>query len=104
MLADLLCKVETTRAMSIPQIQIIERLTAILRRDLKLGPDTPLEPNTVLFGGDLDLDSLDALLLLQSVEREFGLKIPNEAMQPGVFRTLTIMAEFVAAHVAKAGT
>jgi len=83
--------------------QIIERLTAILRRDLKLGPDIPLKPDTVLFGGDLDLDSLDALLLLQSVEREFAVKIPNDAMQPGVFRTLAVMADFVTDHLRKAG-
>ncbi len=84
--------------MEIPRSEIIDRLTAILRRDLKLGAHIALQPDTVLFGGDLDLDSLDALLLLQSVEREFGLKIPNEAMQPGVFRTLNVMAEFVEEH------
>lgn len=84
--------------MEIPRSEIIDRLTAILRRDLKLGAHIPLLPDTVLFGGDLDLDSLDALLLLQSVEREFGLKIPNDAMQPGVFRTLSVMAEFVEKH------
>ena len=37
-----------------------------------LGSDIELARETVLFGGDLDLDSLDALLLVQSIEKDFG--------------------------------
>lgn len=72
-----------------------ERLDALIRRDLKLGPDIKIEPDTVLFGGELDLDSLDALLLVQSIEKEFGVKVPTEAIGPQVFRDLSTLAGFV---------
>ena len=84
---------------TMPLTETTARLADILRRDLKLGPHTVLDPDTVLFGGDLDLDSLDALLLLQSVEREFGFKTPSEAIGPHVFRTLSSLAGFVEERV-----
>ena len=74
---------------------IANRLAELLRRDLKLGPDVELHMDTALFGGELDLDSLDALLLVQSIEREFGLRVPTEAIGPTVFATLGTLAGFV---------
>ena len=72
-----------------------DRLVEIIRRDLKLGVEIELSPDTLLFGGDLDLDSLDALLLIQSIEKDFGIKVPTEAMGPEVFNTLTTLTDFV---------
>ncbi len=72
-----------------------DRLVEIIRRDLQLGAEIELSPNTLLFGGDLDLDSLDALLLMQSIEKDFGIKVANEAMGPEVFATLTTLTDFV---------
>jgi len=72
-----------------------DRLVEIIRRDLKLGPEIELAPDTVLFGGELDLDSLDALLLVQSIEKDFGIKVPTEAMGPEIFATLQTLSEFV---------
>ena len=80
--------------MSAPS-EITDRLVEILRRDLRLGAEIELFPNTVLFGGDLDLDSLDALLLMQSIEKDFGIKVPTEAMGPDVFATLATLTGFV---------
>lgn len=74
---------------------IANRLAELLRRDLKLGPDVDLQMGTALFGGELDLDSLDALLLVQSIEREFSIRVPTEAIGPAVFATLGTLAEFV---------
>jgi acyl carrier protein len=71
------------------------QLESIIRRDLKLGSDITIEGDTVLFGGDLDLDSLDALLLVQSIEKEFDVKIPSDAINPEVFRNLDTLARFV---------
>ena len=71
------------------------RLVEIIRRDLKLGAEIELSPDTLLFGGDLDLDSLDALLLMQSIEKHFGIKVANETMGPEVFATLTTLTDFV---------
>jgi acyl carrier protein len=72
-----------------------DRLVDILRRDLRLGPQIELTPETVLFGGELDLDSLDALLLVQSIEKGFGIKVPTEAMGPEIFATMQTLSEFV---------
>jgi len=72
-----------------------ERLTEIIRRDLKLGPEIELLADTVLFGGELDLDSLDALLLVQSIEKDFDIKIPTEAMGPEVFATMSTLTAFI---------
>jgi len=72
-----------------------DRLVEIIRRDLKLGPEIQLLPDTVLFGGELDLDSLDALLLVQSIEKEFQIKIPTEAMGPEVFATMASLTAFI---------
>lgn len=76
----------------------INRLVEIIRRDLMLGPERELTPETVLFGGELDLDSLDALLLVQSIEKEFSMKVPTEAMGPEIFATVQTLSEFVQKH------
>jgi acyl carrier protein len=76
----------------------LDRITAIIRRDLMLGPDVPLDPDTPLFGGDLDLDSLDALLVMQSLEGEFGFKMATESFTPDVFKSVASLARFVDEH------
>ncbi len=73
----------------------VDRIIEIIRRDLKLGPEIELAPGTVLFGGELDLDSLDALLLVQSIEKDFGIKVPTDAIGPEIFATLGTLTEFV---------
>lgn len=60
-----------------------------------LGDDVELTSETPLFGGDLDLDSLDALLLMQSLEAEFGFKMATEAFGPEVFQNVACLARFV---------
>ena len=71
------------------------RLTSILRRDLKLGPDVPISESTPLLGGDYDLDSLDVLMLLTSVEKEFDIKIPNEAIRREAFSTVGTLSAYI---------
>jgi acyl carrier protein len=75
--------------------KILDRLKMILRRDLKLGDDIPLHASTPLLGGDQDLDSLDILMLLTSVEREFNIKIPNEEIRRDVFTNLGTLADYI---------
>ncbi len=77
------------------QESLEDRIVGIIRRDLMLGNDVELEPHTPLFGGDLDLDSLDALLLMQSLEVEFGFKMPTESFGPHVFKSVACLAQFV---------
>ncbi len=82
-------------SMSASEPPHLERIVDIIRRDLMLGPDVVIEANTALLGGEFDLDSLDALLLMQSLEREFGFKLPTESFGPDVFKDVVTLARFV---------
>ena len=73
----------------------MERLISILRHDLKLGPDVSISGNTPLFGGDYDLDSLDILMLLTSVEKEFKIKIPNEEIRREAFSNVATLTSYI---------
>ena len=80
------------------QDNLEDRIVGIIRRDLMLGNDVELGPDTPLFGGDLDLDSLDALLLMQSLEVEFGFRMSTESFGPQVFKSVACVARFVEEH------
>ena len=80
---------------ALPARETIDRLTAILKRDLKLGSDVPISEQTPLLGGNHDLDSLDVVLLLTSVEREFSIKIPNDAIWRDAFATVATLAGYI---------
>ena len=79
--------------------ETMERIKALLRRELKLGDDAEVRDDTPLLGGEFDLDSLDVLLLVTSIEKEFGIKIPNEAVGQDAFANVTTLARFVEDHV-----
>jgi 3-hydroxyacyl-[acyl-carrier-protein] dehydratase len=78
--------------------QILPRVQTILRRDLKLGADAPIPPDMPFFGSDMDLDSLDILLLVTSVEKEFGVKIPSSEIGKEVFQNVTTLTNYIAKH------
>jgi 3-hydroxyacyl-[acyl-carrier-protein] dehydratase len=46
-------------------------------------------------GGSVDLDSLDMLLLLTSIERQFGVRIPNSAVGKEVFQSVASLSRYV---------
>jgi len=75
--------------------QILDHLKAIVRRDLKLGPTARIPDDMPFFGGDVDMDSLDILLLVTSLEKEFGIKVPNAAVGRQVFENIMTLARFV---------
>ncbi len=77
---------------------LLEHIKTILRRDLKLGPDIAISDDMMFFGGDVDLDSLDMLLLVTSIEKEFGIKVPSEAVGKEVFESVTTLARYVQAN------
>ena len=78
--------------------RIADRIIALIRRDLMLGADVEITEHTSLFGGDFDLDSLDALLLMQSLEKEFGFKVPTASFGPQVFKDVNSLTQFVNEH------
>jgi 3-hydroxyacyl-[acyl-carrier-protein] dehydratase len=75
--------------------QVVERVKAIVRRDLKLGPTAAIADDMPFFGGDIDMDSLDILLLVTSIEKEFGIKVPNAAVGREVFESVATLTRFV---------
>ncbi len=77
---------------------ILQQVRTILRRDLKLPPDAELSEQMPFFGGDVDLDSLDMLLVLTSIERQFGLRIPNESVGKEVFQNVATLTRYVQTH------
>jgi 3-hydroxyacyl-[acyl-carrier-protein] dehydratase len=87
-------------ASSPPTSDILGRVTTIIRRDLKLGPDVPVTPDMPFFGGDADIDSLDILLLLSSIEKEFGLRIPSESVGREVFANVGTLVSYIERHQA----
>jgi 3-hydroxyacyl-[acyl-carrier-protein] dehydratase len=78
---------------------ILARVQLILRRDLKLAPDSPIPPDMPFNGSDLDLDSLDILLLVTSIEKEFGVKIPSSEVGQAIFENVATLTDYVAKHV-----
>lgn len=81
----------------------LERIKAIMRRDLKLGPAAELPDDLPLIGGQFDLDSLDMLMLLTSMEKEFGIKVSDRSIGREAFNTVTTLASFIdRARAAKA--
>ena len=83
--------------------QILDHLKAIVRRDLKLGPTARIPDDMPFFGGDVDMDSLDILLLVTSLEKEFGIKVPNAAVGRQVFENVMTLASFVQEQKAAGG-
>ncbi len=75
--------------------EIIDQVKTILRRDLKLGATAEIQDDMPLIGGDLDIDSLDILLLISSLEKNFSIKIPSEAVGKWVFQNVTTIAKYV---------
>ena len=81
-----------------------ERIKTIIRRDLKFGPDIQITEDMPFFGTDADVDSLDILLLLTSIEKEFGVKVPSEKVGREIFENVGTLVAFVAQQqAAKAG-
>ena len=75
-----------------------QRVKDVLRRDLKLGPDVPIADDMPLFHGTVDIDSLDLLLVVASLDREFGVKVPSEAVGEATFRSVATLARYVQDH------
>ncbi len=80
------------------------RLKKAMIEDLRLEDLTPenLDPSMPLFAKErgLRLDSLDAVELVTTVEKEFGVTIPNADEAHVAFATLGSLADYIAEHLA----
>lgn len=80
--------------------QTLDRVKAILRRDLKLGESFEITDDMPLVGSELDLDSLDFLMVVTSVEKDLGYKIPNDQIGPDIFTSVATLADHLEPHLA----
>ena len=81
--------------MAAPRPQTLDQIKVLLRQDLKLGPDIPIPDDMPFAGTEADFDSLDILLLLTSIEKQFKVKIPSEAVGKDVFRDVSTLAAYI---------
>ena len=78
-----------------PTQEILIRIKSVIRRCLKLGPETPIDDAMPLAGGEYELDSLDILLIVTELEKEFGIKINESGMGRAAFSSVETLGEFV---------
>ena len=60
-----------------------------------------IEENAPLFGEGLGLDSIDALELIVLMEKSYGIKLKDPNQGKEVFKSITVMAEYIAANRTK---
>ncbi len=88
-------RMDQVEMMTSERPEILEQIKVLLRRDLKLGPDIPIPDDMPFVGTEADFDSLDILLLLTSIEKQFGIKIPSEVVGKEVFQNVSTLARYV---------
>ncbi len=76
-------------------VETLVRVKSVLRACLKVDESTPLDDAMPLMGGEYDLDSLDILLLVTELEKEFGVKIREASMDKAAFSNVAALGEFV---------
>ena len=74
-----------------------ERLKTIIIESLHLDGITPdmIGDDSQLFGGELGLDSVDALELVVALEKEFDLRIESDEATREAFASVNTLASFV---------
>ena len=74
-----------------------ERLKTIIIESLHLDGITPdmIGDDAQLFGGELGLDSVDALELVVALEKEFDVRIESDEATREAFASVNTLASFV---------
>jgi acyl carrier protein len=62
---------------------------------LKMEPEQ-IDADMLLFGGELGLDSIDALEIVVGLEKEFGVAITDQNVGEKVLRTVSSIAAYLA--------
>ncbi|NWF75101.1 MAG: acyl carrier protein [Nitrospirae bacterium] len=75
---------------------LIELKKLIIKR-LKLEDINPdeIEDDGPLFGEGLGLDSIDALELVVALEKNYGIRIPDEDVGKEAFRSVNALADYI---------
>jgi acyl carrier protein len=83
---------------------LARRLKEIIVESLNLEGTSPesIDDQEPLFGEGLGLDSVDALELVVALEKEYGIKIRSDEIDPQAFATVDSLSRFVAGRRAAA--
>ncbi|MCA9298472.1 MAG: acyl carrier protein [Phycisphaerales bacterium] len=73
----------------------LARVKQVIRESIQLDADSEIPDDMALVGGEHDLDSLDMLLVVTSLEKEFGIRIASESLGPEVFTDVRTLSEFI---------
>ena len=75
---------------------VLGRVRALLIEQLHLRRETDeIDPDAVLFGTGLGLDSVDAVELTIAIETEFGIKVPDSEASRRVLRTVNSLVDHI---------
>jgi acyl carrier protein len=66
--------------------------------DLKDVNPNELADDTLFFDGGLGLDSVDLMVLVALVDRDYGVEIFNRELGKKVFITLSTLADYITKH------
>jgi acyl carrier protein len=78
---------------------VVERT---IHKDLKLA-GARVDDSTRMVGGDLELDSLDLLMLVTGIEKAFGVKLPANQLGPQTMATVGAFVDFAHGRIASNG-
>lgn len=79
----------------IPKVKYLI-ITSLRLRDVK--PED-IKEDAPLFGEGLGLDSIDALELVVALEKEFGIKIPDEDVGKDAFTSVSALANYIRKNI-----
>ncbi|HVS15060.1 MAG TPA: phosphopantetheine-binding protein [Thermoanaerobaculia bacterium] len=76
---------------------IRERIKTVIIESLGLEGMTPemIDDDAPLFGEGLGLDSVDALELMVVLEKDFGVQIDNQEIDPEAFASVAALERFI---------
>ena len=79
---------------------LLEELKKKIVEELDLKDVTPneLADDTLFFDGGLGLDSVDLMVLVALVDRDYGIEIFNRELGEKVFIDLSTLAEYITKH------
>jgi len=76
-------------------LRTVDRVKAVLRTVVQVEEDAEICDDMPLTGGEFDMDSLDLLLLIGAIEKEFAIKIDNEQIDLTAFENVATLTQFV---------
>ena len=60
-----------------------------------------IDADAPLFGTGLGLDSIDALELIELIEKKYGIKLKDPRKSREIFKSINVMARFIAENRTK---